>query len=491
MQLADFFAAAFTTQRHVIGLETGPEGSLRSWTFGELDQRAASTAAALAARGLSPGDRLCVYLANSIEFIDVFVACTRLGVILVPINVLYREREIAHVVSDAEPAAVVTTPEMFAFFPPGTVLWDAAALVTEGAALPAPERRTLDGDTPAALVYTSGTTGRSKGAVLTHNNFMANAANLVACWRITADDRYLAVLPLFHVHGLGNGLVSWLASGCRMRLVERFDSSQALQWFRSFRPTLVFGVPTVYVRLLEVGVTEARAVGASMRLFVCGSAPLPAATLDAFRERFGHTILERYGMSETLMIAGNPYGGERRAGSVGLPFPGLSLRVVDPTGADVPDETIGEVWVRGPTVCRGYWQQPDATTAAFTDGWFRTGDLGERSADGYLTLRGRRSDLIISGGFNIYPREIEDLLLEQPGVREAAVVGVSDAHRGEVPVAYLVGDDHLDVQQLDATCQQQLASFKRPRGYVRVESLPRTALGKVQKHLLPPWTPAP
>jgi len=222
-----------------------------------------------------------------------------------------------------------------------------------------------------------------------------------------------------------------------------------------------------------------------MRLFVSGSAPLPARVLEEFRERFGHTILERYGMSETLMNIGNPYDGERRAGSVGVPFPGVAARIVNPDGTDVTDGEVGQLQVRGPNVFREYWRNPEATRAAFVDGWFRTGDLAERSPDGYYTLRGRSGDLIISGGFNIYPREIEEVLLECPGVREAAVVGVADAARGEVPVAYVVSEGTIDDTELAAICERQLASFKRPRAFIRVDALPRNALGKVQRHLLP------
>jgi malonyl-CoA/methylmalonyl-CoA synthetase len=323
--------------------------------------------------------------------------------------------------------------------------------------------------------------------VLSHNNLLANTVNLVGCWRITATDRYLAVLPLFHVHGLANGVMTWLASGCRMRLVERFDAARAVEWFTSFQPTLFFGVPTIYVRLLDVPRQAAAAIGARMRLFVSGSAPLPAAVFDEFRTRFGHAILERYGMSETLMNISNPYAGERRAGSVGLPLPGLSTRLVGSDGVDVAGGETGELLVRGPNVFAGYWGQPEATAAAFVDGWFRTGDLAQRAADGYYTLRGRRTDLIISGGFNIYPREIEELLLEEPDVREAVVVGVPDPRRGELPVAYLVTDRPIDAPALEARCRRALASFKVPRAFVRVDALPRTALGKVQKHLLPPW----
>jgi len=272
-----------------------------------------------------------------------------------------------------------------------------------------------------------------------------------------------------------------------MRLVERFDIRHAAEWFADFAPTLFFGVPTIYVRLLELPPETAAAIGARMRLFVSGSAPLPAPVFDTFRERFGHTILERYGMSETLMNISNPYAGERRPGSVGVPLPGVSARIVTPDLSDVAAGDIGELLVRGPNVFSGYWARPDATGAAFTDGWFRTGDLAERSEDGYYTLRGRRTDLIISGGFNIYPREVEELLSTAPGIREAVVVGVPDARRGELPVAYLVVDGPIDKPSLEHLCRRSLASFKVPRAFIRVDALPRTALGKVQKHLLPPW----
>ena len=439
---------------------------------------------ALTARGLERGDRLCVHLANRLEFIDLFLACVRLGVIFVPMNVLYREREIEHMVADAEPRLSVTSAEHRAMFA-ATATIDVVELAAAAAGQPGDRvRLTLDGDDPLALVYTSGTTGRAKGAVLSHNNFASNAVNLVTCWRVTSDDRYLGVLPLFHVHGLGNGVCSWLVSGCRMRLVERFEAHRAESIFEEFRPTLFFGVPTIYVRLLEMAPDSARRIGERARLFVCGSAPLPAQVLEAFRDRFGHTILERYGMSETLMLISNPYEGERRAGTVGLPLPGVSVKVVDHDGRPVAAGESGFVCVRGPNVFSGYWRNAAATAAAFDDGWFRTGDLGERSTDGYYTLRGRASDLIISGGFNIYPREIEELLLEQPGVREAAVVGVPDERRGEVPVAYIVSDGPLDDDALRAQCARSLASFKVPRAFTRVDALPRNALGKVQKHLL-------
>jgi len=460
-------------------------------TFGDVDARADRMAAEVAARGLRRGDRLCVHLANRVEFIDLFLACTRLGVVMVPMNVLYRERELRHIVADSEPAAIVASRDSDVGYPPDTPIWFVEALA-EGAATretPRPEVA-IDGSDPALIVYTSGTTGAAKGAVLSHDNLAANGNTIVSAWRITDRERYLAVLPLFHVHGLGNGIHSWLISGCRMRLLERFDHRTAAAAFADFKPTLFFGVPTIYVRLLDASVIsdqQARAIGTAARLFVSGSAPLPAHVHDAFHTKFGHTILERYGMSEALMIMSNPYDGERRPGSVGPPLPGVSARLVGDDGAVLGDGAVGEVEIRSPSLFREYWRRSDATAAAFHDGWFRTGDLGIRSSDGYYTLRGRRGDLIISGGFNIYPREIEELLLEETGVHEAAVVGVPDDVRGEIPIAYVVTDEGLDLSTLEGMCRAQLASFKVPRVFLRVGALPRTALGKVQKHLLPPW----
>jgi len=489
--LLDLFDVSLVGREGQAALDLGPPGGpLATLSFGEVAARSRRMAGVLAARGLCAGDRLVVQLANRVEILDLFLACLRLGAIFVPVNVLYREREVAHIVSDAEPTGVVTTEGQAGLVPAGTPVWDVAELVGEAGgrpadtadpSAPAGSGTPRDGK-PAAIVYTSGTTGRAKGAVLTHGNLAANARALVEAWRITVADRYLAVLPLFHVHGLGNGVCSWLASGCRMRLVERFEGSKAEALFEEFRPTLFFGVPTIYGRLLELPDEAARRIGGRTRLFVSGSAPLPAPVFEAFRAKFGHAILERYGMTETLMTMSNPYDGERRPGTVGRPLPGVDVRIVGEDGLDVAEGATGELLVRGPAVFPGYWRRPEATAAAFADGFFRTGDLAERSGDGYVTLRGRLSDLIITGGFNVYPREIEEVLLEQPGVREAAVVGVPDERRGERPVAYFAGD--ADEAGLEAACRRQLASFKVPAAFVRVEALPRNALGKVQKHRL-------
>ena len=452
MNLLHMFDLSLKGRRDIPGVEF----ARCIYTFGEVEARSNRMAQMLIARGLKAGDRLCVHLPNCVEMIDLYLACVKLGVIFVPINILYREREVGHILQDAEPALFLQEPP------------DATGFPAERPAV------TLDGDAPAAIIYTSGTTGASKGAVLTHNNFAANAVNLLTCWQITGADRFLLALPLFHVHGLGNGLHCWLASGCRMRLLTRFEYQKAAAEFLDFRPTLFFGVPTIYVRLLDIPDDEAREIGGFMRLFVSGSAPLPPQIFGDFRRRFGHTILERYGMSENLMDISNPYIGERRPGTVGLPLPGVSVKLVD-----------GEIYLKGPNVFSGYWRREDATRAAFADGWFRTGDLGEVSADGYYTLRGRKSDLIISAGFNIYPREIEEFLQEQEEIAEAAVVGMEDAVRGEVPVAYVVVRRPIEAAELESRCREKLASFKVPRVFRVVDALPRNAMGKVQKHLLP------
>ena len=458
------------------------------FTFGELEARSNRLAHLLRARGLQCGDRLAFFLQNRVEVIDLWLAAVKLGLVLVPVNVLYRERELKHLLADSAPTAVVTSRDLAGSVPAGIPIWDVEALAAE-ATTQRPTRDVIatSADTPLALIYTSGTTGASKGAVLTHGNFAANGATLARDWRFTESDRYLATLPLFHVHGLANGVHCWLLSGCHMRLTERFEHMKAPVWFDDYRPTVFFGVPAMFVRLLELPPEIARAIGTRLRLAVSGSAPLPAEVHEKFRQLYGSVILERYGMTETLMNVGNPYEGERRPGTVGLPLAHVAVKICDETGAPVADSTGGELWVKGPNVCSGYWKRPDATAAAWRDGWFRTGDIGVRAPDGYITLQGRRSDLIISGGFNIYPREIEELILEQPGVREAAVVGLPDPVRGEVPVAYVAVDAAVfDEAATVAHLRTQLASFKQPRGaFVRVAALPRTALGKVQKHLLP------
>lgn len=455
----------------------------QTFTFQQLEERSNRVAHLLLNANFQTGDRLCVYLTNCVEMIDIYLACVKTGVIFVPINILYRDREITHILADAKPKVLIAEE----ILPAGDLpVW---TLETLHAKLPAQAstrpQTNLDGDSPAGIIYTSGTTGTSKGAVLTHNNFAVNALNLLTCWQINAEDRFLLGLPLFHVHGLGNGLHCWLMSACRMRLLKRFEHQKAEETLLDFRPTLFFGVPTMYVRLLELNPTSAKEIGSFMRLFVSGSAPLAAHVLEEFRKRYGHTILERYGMSETLMNISNPYVGERRAGTVGLPLPGVSVRLLDRALQPVAEGDTGEVYLRGPNIFAGYWQRDEATRASFVDGYFKTGDLATRSKDGYYTLCGRSGDLIISGGFNIYPREMEEFLQEQPEVAEAAVVGWPDSVRGEVPVAYLVLKQETPLEAFETRCKEKLASFKVPRKFIKVDQLPRNAMGKVQKHLLP------
>ena len=478
-----------TLERH--GQSGALEFAGQEFSFDQIENRSNLLANLLAADGFKAGDRVAVYLSNCVELIEAYLAALKLGLIFVPINVLYRGREISHIVSDAEPRGAVTSGDLEALLQPALATLTDAHLyrVEDFAALTrdaSPERPGIsaDADTPVAIVYTSGTTGRSKGAVLTHGNFAFNADALIDCWRISPDDRLLLPLPLFHIHGLGNGLHTWLFAGYRLRLLERFRKEAIAQEFLDFRPTVFFGVPTMYERLLDVRPETAREIGSFMRLFVSGSAPLPAATLERFEKLYGHVVLERYGMSETMMNISNPYDGERRPGSVGLPLPGVSIRL---EGNDPPSAETGEVLIKGPNVFAGYWRQPEATMAAFTSsGYFRSGDLAIRSPDGYYTLQGRKTDLIICGGFNIYPREIEEFLNEQPEVGEAAVVGEPDAVKGEAPVAYIVPSEAgpLDGDELCSRCREHLASFKVPRRIVTVEQIPRNALGKIQRHLL-------
>ncbi|MCW5979829.1 MAG: AMP-binding protein [Bryobacteraceae bacterium] len=471
MNLRALFRPSLEERPGDVGLEFGG----LQCSFGELDLRSNRLANLLAAEGFESGDRIAVYLENSIEFIDIYLASIKLGLLFTPINILYRDREIDHILRDAEPRRLIAGRN-------SPALENRDALVAEDLAEAA--RRfssdftpcSLKRASPACLVYTSGTTGRPKGAILTHGNFAANARTLIDAWRLAPDDRLLLALPLFHVHGLGNGLHTWLALGYRTRLLDRFRKETIIQEFLDFRPTVFFGVPTMYERLLDANPDTARSIGQAARLFVSGSAPLPARTFERFRELYGHAILERYGMTETLMNISNPYDGERRPGTVGLPLPGVAVRLQD-----------GEILVKGDNIFAGYWRQPEATAAAFTeDGWFRTGDVATRSEDGYYTLEGRRTELIITGGFNVYPREIEEFLREQPGVADAAVIGVPHAIKGEAPAAFIVlrPGATADAAELQTRCRAHMASFKVPIVFTCVDRLPRNALGKIQRHLL-------
>lgn len=481
MTIISLFNHSFINKKDKVALEF----KNKTYTFGTLDGRSNRMARLLIKKGLSFGDRLCVYAENSVEFIDIYLACIKTGIIFVPVNILYKERELLHIFNDSKPLAFISS----VVIPDNTIqYWDILQLsqAAENESDTAIDSH-ITGNTPAAIIYTSGTTGASKGAILTNNNFMVNAINLNTCWEINSNDRLLLALPLFHVHGLANGLHCWLISGCTVHLLARFEYQKAATEFLEFKPTLFFGVPTMYNRMLDFESSVAEQIGASVRLFVSGSAPLPPQILEAFKEKYHRIILERYGMTETLMNISNPYVGERRAGTVGFPLPGILVKIVDMDNREVSLGEEGELLIKGGNVCNGYWLRDEATSSAFVDGYFKTGDIAVCSNDGYYTLRGRKSDLIISGGFNIYPRELEEYLLEQKGVAEVAVVGIPHAIRGEVPIAYIVvaANNTLNLAELEENCKRTFASFKIPKAFIEIEKLPRTALGKVQKHLLP------
>lgn len=477
----------------------------QTYSYAQLGAAAAQWAAELRALGLQPGDRVGLYLENSPTFLAAYLGTHLAGSIVVLINTLYRQVELRHILADSGARICITDAErrpelervrsdlpaleravtVEAALTPG----DPAVLLAARSTLLPPQ----PGDT-ALIAYTSGTTGRAKGAMLSHGNLAANSAAVTAAWHWTAADTLLLTLPLFHIHGLGVGVHGTLLTGAAIDLRRRFDAAEVYATLLSGAVTMFFGVPTMYTRLIaEVRQRQdphATPPPAPVRLFVSGSAPLSPQTFAEFAQLFGQPILERYGMSETVMNLTNPYVGERRPGSVGMPFPGQEARIVDvQTRQPLPAGALGEIQVRGPHVFTGYWQRPDATAAAFdSEGWFNTGDLGWCSADGYFTIAGRAHDLIISGGYNVYPREIEDVLLAHPGVAEAAVFGLPDADLGEqVAVAVVAapgyaGSDLADA--LIALCRDQLAAYKKPRRIFLVEALPRNAMGKVQKHLL-------
>ena len=470
----------------------------RGWVrAGELDHASRRVAARLAGAGLRPGDRILMSAGTSVELVEAHVAALRLGLVVVPANTAYREREIAHLVRDAAPrSAVVDDPERAGWIrnsDPGVLVVGPDVALAEGSGA-APVLDVAAPSDPALIGYTSGTTGAPKGAVLSHGNLLASSESVRLAWRWTADDRLVLALPLFHIHGLGVGLHGTLLAGASAVLLPRFDPDAVLDATAAHDATLFFGVPTMYARLAasprlgELG---------RLRLCVSGSAPLPPAVFERLAEGSGQRVLERYGMTETGMNVSNPYDGERRPGTVGFPLPGVELRLapggtggVPPTTAAEAARVSGEIQLRGPNVFGGYWGKPEATAEAFTDdGWFRTGDIGEHDADGYLRLVGRARDLIITGGLNVYPREVEDVLLEHPAVAEVAVSGSPDPEWGEIVTAWVVpaaAADPPEEAELTGFAAERLARFKCPRRVVLVDTLPRNALGKVLRHELRP-----
>jgi malonyl-CoA/methylmalonyl-CoA synthetase len=449
----------------------------RGWIGAEqLEEATRRVAGRLQGAGLQPGDRMLFSADSSLELVIAHVAALRSGIVVVPANTAYREREVAHIVTDARPKAALVDDR-------DRARWISAAagpetvVVGPGVDVPDHEPAVIDAiapDDPALIGYTSGTTGSPKGAVLTHGNLLAGSESVGLAWRWTGSDRLVLALPLFHVHGLCVGLHGTLLAGASAVLLPRFDVDSVLDAASGHDASLFFGVPTMYHRL-----AQSSRVGelAGLRLCVSGSAPLPAELHRALAERGGQQVLERYGMTETLMNVSNPYDGERREGSVGLPLPGVELRLSN--GKE------GEIQLRGPNIFAGYWERAQATAESFSDGWFCTGDLGSLDPDGYLRILGRSKELIISGGFNVYPREVEEVLLAHPAVAEIAVVGTPSDEWGEVVTAFVVPTGPGPPAELLLTfAAERLAPFKRPRLIHFVDTLPRNALGKVLKHEL-------
>ena len=465
-------------------------------SYADLVARSGAYAAALAALGVKPGDRVAVQVEKSPEVVFLYLGAVRAGAAFLPLNTAYTATEIEYFLSDAQPSLFVCDPSKQEAMASASK----AAGITEIRTLDASGRGSMaeaadaaptnfvdvsrGGDDLAAILYTSGTTGRSKGAMLTHANLASNAVTLAETWRFRADDVLIHALPVFHTHGLFVATNVILASGASMIFLPRFDPKEILGLMP--RATALMGVPTFYTRLLkEPGLTQEAT--RRIRLFVSGSAPLLAETHREWQARTGHAILERYGMTETNMNTSNPYDGARIAGTVGLPLAGVSVRVVDPeTGAHLPADAVGMIEVKGPNVFKGYWRMPEKTAAEFkTDGFFITGDLGKIDPQGYVHIVGRGKDLIITGGYNVYPKEVENEIDALPGVIESAVIGLPHSDFGEGVTAVVVArHDAPGEKEMLTILEERLARFKCPKRILFADDLPRNAMGKVQKNVL-------
>ncbi|MEM8597624.1 MAG: malonyl-CoA synthase [Pseudomonadota bacterium] len=472
-----------------------PDG--RVYTYADVEAVSGRFAAALVGLGMAPGDRVAVQVEKSIEALMLYLGCVRAGAVFLPLNTAYTASEVGYFLGDAAPALVVVDPSKAEALTPQAKeagarletmgVWAADggdygslfAHVPEAAAF---EDVARGPDDLAAILYTSGTTGRSKGAMLSHENLGSNATTLVETWRFTGDDVLIHALPIYHTHGLFVASNVTLVSGAALIWMEKFDLDAVVAALPE--ATGMMGVPTFYTRLLGDDRLN-RELCRSMRLFVAGSAPLLAETHRQFEARTGHAILERYGMTEASMITSNPYDGARRAGTVGHPLPGVSLKVTDPeTGAELAEGEIGMIRVKGPNVFQGYWRMPEKTAEELSaDGWFITGDLGMIDDQGYVVIVGRGKDLIISGGFNVYPKEVEGEIDRLPGVIESAVIGVPHPDFGEGVVAVVVPEagDARDPKAVIGALAERVAKFKQPKRVIFVDALPRNAMGKVQK----------
>jgi len=473
--LYSLLSGAFSRASHATCMELA-DG--RRYSYADLEAESARYANLLVSLGLKPGDRVVAQVEKSEETVFLYLGCLRAGMVYLPLNTAYQQGEVAYFVADAAPRVAFCKPEAREWYR------DVPHRLELGAAAGQPAKfATVEGapEDLACLIYTSGTTGKPKGAMVTHRNLTSNVLALHQAWGFRPGDVLLHSLPLFHVHGLFVALHTALLNASPMIFLPRFDADVVMRLLP--RATVFMGVPTYYVRLLgEQAFGEDTC--AKARLFVSGSAPLARDTFEEFRRRTGHAILERYGMTETGMNTSNPYDGERRAGTVGMPLPGVQVRVVDDADAPLPAGQPGHIQVRGPNVMPGYWKLPDKNKEEFTaDGFFRTGDIGSFDAQGYLSIVGRAKDMVISGGYNVYPKEIEILLDELPGVRESAVFGVPHADFGEAVMAALVlapGSALTERAVIDHV-KSRLANFKVPKRVVFLPELPRNAMGKVLK----------
>ena len=452
------------------------------WTYARLITEVDRAGAALTAWGVGVGDRVLVQAEKTPQAVALYLACVKSGAVYVPINTAYTKPEVAYFIADCQPALFVAGDRFDADVPVAVLDDDGCgSFWTQAAPAPTPAAERADDDL-AAIIYTSGTTGRSKGAMLTHANLVSNAETLCTAWGWRDDDVLLHALPIFHVHGLFVALHCAFFNATPVIFLKRFDVATLLGELS--HATVLMGVPTFYTRLLGDASFDAASCS-NMRLFISGSAPLTEQTFAAFEQRTGFRILERYGMSETLMNTSNPLVGDRVAGTVGFALPGIAVRVTDDDGNELPRREVGNIELRGPNVFKGYWQQPERTVAEFrTDGFFVTGDLGTMDGEGRLTIVGRSRDLVISGGYNVYPKEVEALLDEMPEVAESAVIGVPHPDFGEAVVAVVVAEDGVDQARVDRFLGRRLARYKHPKGVVRVDELPRNAMGKVQKNVL-------
>lgn len=444
-----------------------------SWTFQDLERVSGQLAHALIHRGLAPGDRVLVQWSNCAELIALNLAVARIGAVYVPANETYTEVEILEIVKDAKPTLIIRKleSELEAHSTTLNILLGEAKLYDSF--FQDVDRELSD---LATILYTSGTTGKSKGAMLSHENLVFNARNLIEYWEFSHKDVLLHALPLFHIHGLFVAMHCAIASGASLILLEKFDPIEVIRHLPN--ASVYMGVPTHYSRLLSER-TFTSEVAKGVRVFISGSAPMTIATHLEFENRSGQRILERYGMTETCMITSNPYKGERKVGTVGKALPGVSLRVVN--------GSPGDIEVKGPNVFAGYWNRPDLISSEFTqDGWFKTGDVGTIDQDGYLEISGRAKDLVITGGLNVYPKEIEIFLDSLPEIQESAVIGVPDSDFGEVVVAIvvLVSPKSITSEELRAACRKNLAGFKIPKRFEIVDELARNSMGKVQKNVL-------